>query len=92
MDSLGSKKDFWDKSKFKEFYKILGFSMAGMEREIIIFFQKLLIKKEKIHRKEILERMLSERELKQMEFVVNFERGSSSCGMAKALVGINQVV
>ena len=92
MDSLGSKKDIWDKSKFEEFNKFLGFSTAGIEREIVIFFQKLRIKIENIHGKEILERMLSERELKQMEFAVNFERGSSSCGMAKASVGINQVV
>ena len=63
VDSQGYKKDIRDKSKFKEFNKFLGFSTASMEKEIAIFFQKLQIK-EKIHRKEILERTLFERELK----------------------------
>ena len=83
MDSLGYKKDIWDKSKFKEFRKFMGFSTTGMEREIVIFFQKLRIKKEKIHIKEILERTLFERDPKNMEFVVNFERGNNSVAWQK---------
>ena len=33
--------DIWNKSKFEEFIKFLGFSTAGMERDITNFFQNL---------------------------------------------------
>ena len=33
--------DSWNKSKFEEFNKFLGFSSAEMERDITIFFQNL---------------------------------------------------
>ena len=33
--------DFWNKSKFKDFSKFIGFSTTKMEKDILKFFQKL---------------------------------------------------
>ena len=56
-----------------------------MERDITIFFQNLR-KKEQILNKEGMEKTRSERELKRLEWSVNYERGRTSCGNPKGVL------
>ena len=58
-----------------------------MEKEILKFFQNLCIKRENILTKELSENTKFERELKRLQFVVNYERGSSSRGKANSIGG-----
>ena len=69
--------DCWDKNKFEEFSRFLGFSTIGMQKEILKFFQSLRSEKGKTFTKESLEKARSERELKRLQFSINYERGNS---------------
>ena len=65
--------DSWDKSKFDEFSRLLGFSTKGMEKTILKFFQNIWSKREKILDKESLEKTRSVRELKRLECSINYK-------------------
>ena len=53
-------------------------SMTGMEKFILKFFQELPGRREKIISKDLVEKSRFERELKRLEFSINYEKGSSS--------------
>ena len=65
----------------------LGFSMKGLEGAIVLFFPNLRSKKERIHSKETMERTTSKRELKRLEFSINYEKGTCSNGKIKRTRG-----
>ena len=88
-DSCNS--DCWDKNKFEEFSRFLGFSTTGMEKEILKFFQSLWSEKGKTLIKESSEKTRSERELKRLHFSINYERGNSSGAKALCVGGKREV-
>ena len=83
--------DCWDKNKFEEFSRFFGFSTTGMEKEILKFFQSLRSEKGKTLIKESSEKARSKRELKQLQFSINYERGSSSGAKALCVGGKREV-
>ena len=74
--------DLWSKSKFEEFSKFLGFSTASFEPDIMLF-QEIQNKREKFLGKAIVENTKFVRELKRLQFVLNYEEGSSSKGKSR---------
>ena len=75
--------DLWSKSKFEEFSKFFGFSTVGFELDIMFFFQEIQNKKEKILGKGTVENTRFVRELKRLQFYVNYEKGSSLKGKSR---------
>ena len=69
--------DCRDKNKFEEFDRFLGFSTTSMEKEILKFFQSLRSEKGKTLIKESSEKTRSERELKRLQFSINYKRGNN---------------
>ena len=70
--------DNWSESKFEEFSKFMGFSTKGMEGDIVSFFKDMKSRRNSIFSKEVIEKTRFERELKRLEFDVNYEKGYSS--------------
>ena len=83
--------DCWDKNKFEEFSRFLGFSTTGMEKEILKFVQSLWSEKGKTLIKESSEKTKLERELKRPQFSINHERGNSSRAKAHCVGGKREV-
>ncbi|RVW83846.1 putative ribonuclease H protein [Vitis vinifera] len=54
----------WEDSSLAKFSKLLGFSVEGLEREILEFLSKIRKRRERIHSKGLLEKSKFERELK----------------------------
>ena len=96
LEMVPSRKDScnpncWDKNKFEEFNRFLGFSTTAMEKEILKFFQSLRSEKGKTLIKESSEKTRSERELKRLQFSINYERGNSSGAKALNVRGKRKV-
>ncbi|RVW80650.1 hypothetical protein CK203_044356 [Vitis vinifera] len=56
----------WEESSLAKFSKLLGFSIEGLEREILDFLSKIRKRRERIHNKGLLEKSKFERELKRV--------------------------
>ncbi|RVW39285.1 AUGMIN subunit 5 [Vitis vinifera] len=59
------KESDWEESSLAKFSKLLGFSIEGLEREILDFLSKIRKRRERIHSKGLLEKTKFERELKR---------------------------
>ena len=57
------------------FSHFLGFSTEGLENDILDFLVKIRKRRERIHSKGLLEKSKFERELKRLEFSINYEEG-----------------
>ncbi|KAL6335467.1 hypothetical protein AAG906_029710 [Vitis piasezkii] len=68
------KESDWEKSSLAKFSKLLGFSIEGLEREILDFLSKIRKRRERIHSKGLLEKTKFERELKRGANDVNKRR------------------
>ncbi|RVW44757.1 hypothetical protein CK203_081811 [Vitis vinifera] len=64
----------WEESSLAKFSKLLGFSIEGLEREILDFLSKIRKRRERIHSKGLLEKSKFERELKRGANDVNKRR------------------
>ena len=63
----------WEESSLAKFSKLLGFSIEGLEREILDFLSKIRKRRERIHSKGLLEKTKFERELKRLECSVKYK-------------------
>ena len=63
----------WEDSSLAKFSKLLGFSVEGLEREILDFLSKIRKRRERIHSKGLLEKSKFERELKRLECSVKYK-------------------
>ena len=63
----------WEESSLAKFSKLLGFSIEGLEREILDFLSKIRKRREMIHSKGLLEKSKFERELKRLECSVKYK-------------------
>ncbi|RVW85327.1 putative ribonuclease H protein [Vitis vinifera] len=68
------KESDWEESSLAKFSKLLGFSIEGLEREILDFLSKIRKRRERIHSKGLLEKTKFERELKRGANDVNKRR------------------
>ena len=80
QDTEKEKEEIWEECSLAKFSQFLGFSMEGLEKEILNFLIKIKKRREKIHCKELLEKSKFERELKRLECFVNYEGGSKQKG------------
>ncbi|RVW65251.1 hypothetical protein CK203_049603 [Vitis vinifera] len=71
--SRGEKGSDWEESSLAKFSKLLGFSIEGLEREILDFLSKIRKRRERIHSKGLLEKSKFERELKRLECSVKYK-------------------
>ncbi|RVW88827.1 hypothetical protein CK203_034742 [Vitis vinifera] len=74
------KEDRWEESSLAKFSHFLGFSIEGLEKEILNFLIKIRKRQERIHSKELMEKSKFERELKRLECSVNYEKGYKQKG------------
>ena len=65
----------WEESDLARFSKFLGFSTAGLEKDILEFLVKIRKRRERVHSKVLLEISRFKRELKKFECSVNYEGG-----------------
>ena len=63
----------WEESSLAMFNNFLGFSIKGLEKDILYFFIKIRKIRERIHNKGLLEKSKFERELKRLECSINYE-------------------
>ena len=63
----------WEESSLAKFSKLLGFSIEGLEREILDFLSNIRKRRERIHSKGLLEKSKFERELKRLECSVKYK-------------------
>ncbi|RVW71574.1 hypothetical protein CK203_047967 [Vitis vinifera] len=63
----------WEENSLVKFSHFLGFSMEGLEKEILSFLGKIRKRREKILGKGLLKTSRFERELKRLECSVNYE-------------------
>ena len=63
----------WEDSSLAKFSKLLGFSIEGLEREILDFLSKIRKRRERIHSKGLLEKSKFERELKRLECSIKYK-------------------
>ena len=66
----------WEESSLIKFSHFLGFSIEGLEKEILNFLGKIMKMREKIVDKGLLETSRFEKELKRLECSVNYEGGT----------------
>ena len=66
----------WEECNLAKFSQFLGFSTEGLEKEILNFLAKMRKRREKIYSKGALEKTKFERELKRLEWSINYEGGS----------------
>ncbi|RVW92687.1 hypothetical protein CK203_041610 [Vitis vinifera] len=76
----GWEEENWEESELAKFSKFLGFSIEGMEKEILEFMIKIRKRREKVHNKNMLEKSRFERELKRLECSINYEKGKKQKG------------
>ena len=65
----------WEESDLARFSQFLGFSTEGLEKYILEFLVKIRKRRERVHRKVLLEKSRFEKELKRLECSVNYEGG-----------------
>ena len=63
----------WEESSLAKFSKLLGFSIEGLEREILDFLSNIRKRREMIHSKRLLEKTKFERELERLECSVKYK-------------------
>ena len=63
----------WEENSLVKFSHFLGFSIEGLEKEILSFLGKIKKRREKIHSQGLLENSRFERELKRLECSINYE-------------------
>ena len=68
----------WEKSDLAKFSKFLGFSIEGLEKDIMEFLVKIRKRRESVHSKTFLEKSKFDRELKRLECSINYERGKKT--------------
>ena len=73
QDLRSKKETNWEESSLAKFSKLLGFSIEGLEREILDFLSKIRKRREMIHSKGLLEKSKFERELKRLECSVKYK-------------------
>ena len=73
----------WEESSLAKFNHFLGFSMEGLEKEILNFLIKIRKRRERIHSKELLEKSKFERELKRLECSINYGGGNKKKGLSQ---------
>ena len=78
QDTENEKEEIWEECNLAKFSQFLGFPTEGLEREILNFLTKIRKRREKIHSKELLEKSKFERELKRLDFSVNYEGGEQA--------------
>ena len=77
------KEELWEECSLAKFSQFLGFSTEGIEKEILNFLTKIRKRREKIHSKELLEKTKFERELKRLEYSVNYEGGNKQKALSQ---------
>ena len=77
----------WEESELARFSQFLGFSTAGLEKDILDFMVKIRKRKEKVHCKSLLENSKFERELKRLECSINYDRGRKQKGIVQGRGG-----
>ena len=70
----------WEENSLVKFSHFLGFSMEGLEKEILSFLGKIRKRREKILGKGLLKTSRFERELKRLECSVNYEGDTKKKG------------
>ena len=86
--ALGSEKEpDWEESSLAKFSKLLGFSIEGLEREILDFLSKIRKRRERIHSKGLLEKTKFERELKRLECSIKYKGKEKKNGLLKSRGG-----
>ena len=81
------KESDWEESSLAKFSKLLGFSIEGLEREILDFLSKIRKRRERIHSKGLLEKTKFERELKRLECSVKYKGKEKKNGLLKSRGG-----
>ena len=81
------KESDWEESSLAKFSKLLGFSIKGLEREILDFLSKIRKRRERIHSKGLLEKTKFERELKRLECSVKYKGKEKKNGLLKSRGG-----
>ena len=77
----------WEESELARFSQFLGFPTAGLEKEILDFMVKIRERREKVHRKSLLENSKFERELKRLECTINYDGGRKQKGIVQGRGG-----
>ncbi|KAL6322566.1 hypothetical protein AAG906_009876 [Vitis piasezkii] len=77
----------WEESSLAKFSKLLGFSIEGLEREILDFLSKIRKRRERIHSKGLLEKTKFERELKRLECSVKYKGKEKKNSLLKSRGG-----
>ncbi|RVW62509.1 hypothetical protein CK203_064024 [Vitis vinifera] len=77
----------WEDSSLAKFSKLLGFSVEGLEREILDFLSKIRKRRERIHSKGLLEKSKFERELKRLECSVKYKENDKKNSHLKSRGG-----
>ena len=70
----------WEESDLARFSNFLGFSIEGLEKDIMDFLVKIRKRWERIHSKSLLEKSKFERELRRLECSINYEEGKRQNG------------
>lgn len=65
----------------------MGFLMEGMEQYILKFFQNLCNRRERSHNKEVMERSCFDRELRRLEFSINYDKEKCLGGIIRSSGG-----
>ncbi|RVW91418.1 hypothetical protein CK203_038567 [Vitis vinifera] len=73
----------WEESELARFNQFLGFSTVGLEKDILDFMVKIRKRWEKVHNKSLLENSKFERELKRLEWSINYEGGRKQKGIVQ---------
>ena len=81
------KESDWEENSLAKFSKLLGFSIEGLEREILDFLSKIRKRRERIHSKGLLEKTKFERELKRLEGSVKYKGKEKKNNLLKSRGG-----
>ncbi|RVW88361.1 hypothetical protein CK203_040920 [Vitis vinifera] len=82
----------WEESELARFSQFLGFSTAGLGKDILDFMVKIRKRREKVHSKSLLENSKFERELKRLECSINYDRGRKQKGIVQGRGGQSPAV
>ena len=75
LEVRGWEETSWEESDLPRFNKFLGFSIEGLEKDILELLVKIRKRRERVHSKTLLEKSKFERELKRLECSINYEGG-----------------
>ena len=73
LEVRGWEETSWEENDLARFNKFLGFSTEGLEKDILEFLVKIRKRRERVHSKTLLEKSKFERELKRLEYSINYE-------------------